>query len=180
MEHAEVPLENAQEEIMHHAHGHHDRWVMGVALTAAILAVCAAITSLMAEHHANEAMIEQIGSSDQWSYYQAKSIKGKLAALRIDVLQALGKPVETQDAGAVAKYEKDQEAIQEAAKEKEHAAQQHMRHHTWLSMSVTMFQVAIAVSAIAVLTRRKSFWYGSLGFGATGLGFLLWSFLLHV
>lgn len=175
MERPEVPLENAQEEIMHHAHEESERWVMGVALTAAILAVCAAITALMAEHHANEAMIDQIRSSDQWSFFQAKSIKGKLAALRIDIFQTLGKPVEARDAEALAKYEKEQEAIQEIAKEKEHAAEQHLRQHTGLSQSVTMFQVAIAVSAISVLTRRKSFWYGSLGFGGVGLALLLWS-----
>ena len=32
-----------------------------------------------------------------------------------------------------------------------------------------MFQVAIAVGAISVLTKRRIFWFVSLGFGAVGL-----------
>jgi hypothetical protein len=42
----------------------------------------------------------------------------------------------------------------------------------FLSLGVTMFQVAIAVGAISVLTRRRNFWFASLAFGAVGVGFL--------
>ena len=55
-------------------------------LAAAFLAVLAAITSLMAEHHANEAMLDQIRNSDQWSFYQAESIKGNF---RLDQTEEL-------------------------------------------------------------------------------------------
>jgi len=57
---------------------------LGRALTAAFLAVLAAITSLMAEHHANEAMLDQIRSSDKWSFYQAKSIKANLLPRKLN------------------------------------------------------------------------------------------------
>ena len=75
MERPEVPLEQTQEEITHHAHTSGERWILGVALTAAFLAVMAAIAALLAEHHANEAMLERIKSSDHWSEFQANSIK---------------------------------------------------------------------------------------------------------
>jgi hypothetical protein len=84
MERPEVPLEQSQEDIAHHAHHATEKWILGVALTAAFLAVLAAITSLMAEHHANEAMLDQIRSSDKWSFYQAKSIKANLFNTKID------------------------------------------------------------------------------------------------
>ena len=71
---------------------------MGVALTAALLAVLAAITALMAEHHANEAMMLQIQSSDQWNFYQAKSIKASLLTTKAELLKALGKKVEEKTA----------------------------------------------------------------------------------
>ena len=37
----EVPLEHAQEELVHHAETAHEAWIMKVALSAAILAVAA-------------------------------------------------------------------------------------------------------------------------------------------
>jgi uncharacterized membrane protein len=177
MEHPEVPLEQSQEEIAHHAHHTTEKWILGVALTAAFLAVLAAITSLMAEHHANEAMLDQIRSSDKWSLYQAESIKANLFATKTELIQAMGKTVNKKDLAKVEKYRKEQETVKEEAKDEERASEAHLRHHTILSASVMLFQIGIAVGAISVLTKRKSFWFGSLGFGVMGVVLLLVGFV---
>jgi hypothetical protein len=168
MERPEVPLEHAQEEIVHHAHHATEPWILGVALTAAFLAVLAAITALLAEHHANEAMLDQIQSSDKWSEYQAKSIKANLFATKIEMLEAMGKAAGKKDLDKIETYRREQEPIRDEAQEKERAAAAHLRHHTILSPSVMLFQIGIAVGAISVLTKRKSFWYASLAIGVVG------------
>lgn len=179
MEAPEVPLEQSQEEITHHAHVAEEGWIMGVALTAAVLAVGAAITALLAEHHANEAMILQIQSSDQWNYYQAKGIKGNVLQTKIDVLSALGKSVESSDQKKLDQYRQDQESIRHLADEKQRESEEHLRHHSVLARGVTMFQVAIAVGAIAVLTKKQSFWFGSLALGLLGAAFLAWGIAIR-
>ena len=171
MEDPEVPLEHVHEEMEHHAQ-HGERWTLGVALTAAILAGLAAITALLSGHHANEGMLEQIHASDQWNYYQAKGIKAAVLATKIDLLTASGKPAGPQDEEKLRSYKSEQDDIFRDAKEKEHASQRHMRAHVIFARGVTLFQVAIAVSAISVLTRRKPFWFLGIAFGAVGLGFL--------
>jgi hypothetical protein len=178
MERPEVPLEQSQEEIVHHAHHATEKWIMGVALTAAFLAVLAAITSLMAEHHANEAMLDQIRSSDNWSFYQAESIKANLLATKVELLRAMGKTVDDKDPAKVEKYRKDQKKTKEEAEEQQLASKAHLRRHTVLSASVTLFQIGIAVGAISVLTKRKSFWFGSLGVGAIGVILFLVGFVI--
>jgi hypothetical protein len=178
MERPEVPLEQAQEEIAHHAHHATEKWILGVALTAAFLAVLAAITSLMAEHHANEAMLDQIRSSDKWSFYQAKSIKANLFATKIELLGAMGKSVDNKDLGKVETYRMEQDTVKEEAEADERAAKAHLRRHTILSGSVTLFQIGIAVGAISVLTKRKSFWFGSLAMGAAGGVLLVLAFVI--
>src|ERR1043165_2062531 len=75
MEEAEVPLEHLHEEIHHRAEHGGEKWISWVALSTAILAVLAAIAGLLSGSHANEAMMSQIQASDQWGYYQAKSVK---------------------------------------------------------------------------------------------------------
>jgi hypothetical protein len=178
MEHPEVPLEQTQEDMMHHAHAATEQWVLGVALTAALLAVCAAVTSLLAEHHANEAMIDQIQCSDQWNYYQAKGVKAGVLTTKIDLLKALGKTPQEEDLKKLDKYAQDQEEIKAKAEAKQEASEAHLRHHTGLAQSVTMFQVAIAVGAISVLTKRPSFWFACLGFGLAGVVLLLYGLLV--
>ena len=174
MDQPEVPLEQTQEDLVHHAHGSSEKWVLGVALTAAFLAVLAAMTSLIAEHHADEAMILQIQSSDQWNYYQAKGIKANLLDTKTEILSALGKPVDEKDESKLEKYQKEQAEIKDKADELQRESAAHLRHHSVLARSVTMFQVAIAVGAIAVLTKRRRFWYAAIAFGGVGVAFLVY------
>ena len=167
MERPEVPLEQAQEDIVHHAHAAQERWIMGVALTAAVLAVLAAITALFAEHCANEAMILQIQSSDQWSYYQAKGIKAAVAFTRVEVLEAMEKNPELRPPASGALRERAGR-IRKTAEEKERQSEACLRRHLVLARSLTMFQIGIAVAAIAVLTKLKGFWLASLALGIAG------------
>ena len=54
---------------------------MAIAISTALMAVFAAMASLLAGHHADEAVIEQIRASDQWAFYQAKGIKDEILSL---------------------------------------------------------------------------------------------------
>jgi hypothetical protein len=176
MEDPDVPTEHLHEEIHHHAEHSREGWVIGVALSSALLAGFAAVSSLMAGHHANEAMLAQIESSDQWSYYQAKGIKETALSSKAEILEALGKPGSPADKEKVAQYEREKGEITKKADELEKEAQVHLRTHEVLASSVTMFQIAIAVGAIAVLIRRRGFWLASLVVGVIGIGFLIQSF----
>ena len=174
----EVPLENVHETIEHHAHGSSEPWVMGVALTAALLAALAAVTALYAEHNATEAMLEQIQASDQWSMYQAKSIKENLLQTKVALLKNLGKAEDAEDAAKLGEYKKEKEEIFAEAKKLEGESKKHLQEHVPLSRGLTMFQVAIAVGAISVLTKRREFWFVCLLFGLAGVGFFLWGFMV--
>ena len=177
MEEIEVPIEEAQEHIHHAAHEGGPKWIMSVALSSAFLAALAALGALMAGHHSNEAMIEQIQASDHWSYYQAKGIKSAVLQSKIQIFEALNKHVEKEDLAKFGEYKKEQEELKEQAEEKEKSSKEHLARHVTLARSVTLFQVGIAISAISVLTRRKKFWYLSLGIGLCGLFFLILGFI---
>ena len=173
MEEIEIPLEDVQEKLHHQALHAGERWISQVALSSAILAVLAAITALLAGHHSNEAVLEQIRASDQWAFYQAKGIKAAVMGTKLDLLKGLGKPVSEEDLKKLGDYKKDQEEISTAAKEKEAEASLHFHHHVILARGVTLFQIAIAMAAISALIRRRRFWFVSLAFGAGGACFLI-------
>lgn len=177
MEEIEVPTEQLTEHINEHAQ-HNGGWNSYVALSSALIAVLAAVSALLAGHHSNEAMIEQIKSSDQWAYYQAKGIKSSLLTAKIEILSELGKQTKASDVEKAEKYKKDQEEISAEAKEKEEASAKHLAKHQVFAQSVTFLQVAIAVSAISVLLKRRRFWYLSLGFGFVGLAFFIQALLM--
>jgi hypothetical protein len=169
----EVPTEHLHEQIHEAAHEDGGGFSMRVALSSAIIAVLAAIAALMAGHAANEAVIEQIEASNQWAYYQSKSIKSAVLGSKIDLLGALNKRVDPKDAEKLAEYKTEMEEIKKKAEEKEHASGNFMRHHVILARSVTFFQIAIALAAIAVLSKRRKLWSVSLALGGLGAFFFL-------
>jgi hypothetical protein len=178
MEEAEDPTEHLQEEVHHHAQHSQDRWITQVALTSALLAVLAAISSLLSGHHANEAMMEQINAANQWAYYQAKGIKANLLSSKMEILAASGAAAKGDDEHKLDQYHEEQEKIAEQAKEKEESAKGHLAHHMVFARGVTLFQVAIAVAAISALLRRRPFWFVGLGFGVAGAFFLVQGLLM--
>ena len=170
MEEIEVPIEKVQEDIHHHLHhsdGGNNALMSQGALLSAFLAVFAAISALLAGHYANEAMVEQIQSSDHWAYYQAKGIKRAISDLRAELTKS--------DAAQekVESYKAEQEEIKLKAEEKEKESKFHLHRHESLAMSVTFFQVAIAMTAISVLTKKRRFLLFASGLGLIGLLWML-------
>jgi hypothetical protein len=169
MEEAEVPLEHLHEQTHETAKHSGEKWISGVALSTAILAVLAAIASLLSGEHANEAMLNQIEASSQWSYYQAKSIKAAV----LDAKMTFTGASDESDQAKRARYEKEQQEIKLEAEHKEAAAKSYFHKHEVFARGVTMFQIAIAIAAISALTKKRSFWLVSLVFGVIGCAFLV-------
>jgi hypothetical protein len=168
-EEIEVPTEHLHEQIEESAEHSRESWIMMVALTAALLSVLAAISALFAGHYANEAMIEQIQASDQWSFYQAKGIKSAVLDTKMDLLKQLGKEGEPMDVKNAERYKEEQTDIKKEATEKQEGSARHLVQHNALSKGVTLFQIAIAICAISALTRKKWLWYGSILLGIAGI-----------
>jgi len=169
--------ENVREQSNEHAHHilkeGKEKWVLFVALTTAVFAVLAAITGLIASDHADEAMLAQIKSSDQWAFYEAKSIKSGTIDQANKILLALGKTPAAEDAAKIKSNKNDQAKIMQDAKDFQKESDEHLARHKILAKGVTLFQVAISIGAIAIITKRKSLWYMSIGFAAIGIFFLV-------
>jgi len=180
--------ETIDEEIAKRGGAHLLRWI---SLSTALIAAIGAVAALRAGDTVNEALVLkteaatlQSQASDQWAFYQAKGIKGAVARAVAATWAAAGKPVPAETEAAAARYEKEQAEIQKAARALEgerdakgHEASGLLERHRRYANAVALFQVAIALGAIAALTRAQLVWYGSLALGAVGLAFFLWPML---
>ena len=163
-----------------------DQWTRYVSLTMVVIAVLAAIATLKGGGFStrtlkemNEATYNQAKASDQWSFYQAKSIKQNLYQIELDHLNAAPSP----DAADVAKmkervdrYDKEKAAIMTQA-EKYEAARDTARktataaaeHARVMGVAITLFQVAIALGAMALIVKKKNLWVISTIFGVLAI-----------
>jgi hypothetical protein len=174
-EEIEIPTEHLHEEIQEKAEENKNRWTLYVALSTALMAVLAAVAGLLAGHHANEALIERAKASDQWTFYQSKNLKQEIAVNTDLILHALGKTDTTVNyhTADIARYDREKAVIKKEAEEDEESSVAHLNKHVPLASAVTAFQIAIAISAISILTRRKNLWFGSLVLTVIGLVFLI-------
>ncbi len=182
-EEPEIDVDKLREQIDEEIEREGGRLVRVIALTTAILAALAAIASLEAGATVNEALVLkteatqlQAHASDQWAYYQAKGIKGAVAAGTVSTWRAAGKAPPPAADSAVARYAGEQQAIADSARaiERERdarsaAADGLLRRHHGFAYAVAFFQIAIALGAVAALTRSRPVLGLSLASGTIGL-----------
>jgi len=151
-----------------------------IALTTALLAALAAIASLRAGATVNEALVLkteaarlQSEASNQWAYYQAKGIKAATAEAARTSWLAIAKEPPAEYAEKEKRYTEQQAEIQKKATELEKErdarsaeADHLLHHHHGYANSVALFQVSIALGAVAALTHSRAVWVGSLVLGS--------------
>ena len=161
-----------------------DQWNIRVALTTSILAVFAALSNLESEQKTSEAIMLknsaiffQAKASDQWSFYQAKKIKLHMSENQVHLVELLHSPKSEKDRleNLVDKYKGQVGKIKTQAigfeKERDRMnalSDRSLAHHHAFALSVVCFQISIVLSSMAVMLRRNSLWFVSLGLGGVG------------
>jgi Na+/glutamate symporter len=167
-------------ELEHAAGGHGNSFTNKIAMFTAIIATVGAIfgymggaTQAAAGLYKNDAAIKKTEASNQWNYYQAKSSKQNLMELALELAPA-----------SKSEYYKDQierykaekadikigaEKLEAQSREFDEMSEAQMqRHHRW-AQATTVLQIAIALAAIALLTRKVWVEFAMFSAGALGI-----------
>jgi hypothetical protein len=160
-------------------HHKNPTWIMPLSLSTALIAVFASVSSLESGALADDAI--------EWAWFQAKSTREALYASQAKIAAAVRDPDDADDFARQSLDEQREKDVRQKAAERDHArvlesdrdSEACLHRHHAFARSVTIFQVAIALSAVAALTKKKPVWLLSLGVGAFGLAFLVQGFLQH-
>lgn len=161
-----------------HAAEGHDPLITRVSITIAFLAVLASLAGSLETVEAgraitasSEAVLHQDQATDAWGEYEADSIKKNLYDA---VGQTAGAPV-----ADLKKKSKDEAAKQAKVREKAQAAEDerdklvaassmHEDRHHWLTAAATLIEIGIALSTVAIITKRTVFWAAAIVLGLAG------------
>ena len=165
---------------LEHAAQHDPAGMAGqLAVITAILATVGALFAYMggatqanAGLYKNDAAIKKTEASNQWNYYQAKSGKQNLSELAFELAPESRKAFYTDE---IKRYKAEKAEIKLAAEKldaesktwDDKSAEQMHQHHRW-AQATTALQIAIAMAAIALLTKKR--WLEKLVFGVSGVG----------
>ena len=177
-------------ELEHAAHADPQGMAGRLAVATAIIATVAAMFSYMgglkqtnASLFKNESAIKKTEAANQWAFYQAKNNRQNLAEFAVDVVPEARREYYRTEA---ARYKSEKGEIQNKALELEKQSNEwgekteHQIHeeHRW-QQATTALQIAIALAAIALLTRSRRLQFGVYGVTIIGvsLGVLAWMHL---
>jgi hypothetical protein len=163
-------------------------WLNWLALSTIIFAVCATMATFKGGGFSTRSVLSQTQASDQWAFYQSKSIKGYLYEMQKDQLELQLKtnPSLVDEyqkkldgyAAKIAKYETEKAKIQADAKKLEAVRDDAQQHSKAFGVAVIFLQIAILCSSIAALLKKKYIWVIGMVMGIYGIvqfanGFIL-------
>jgi hypothetical protein len=170
-------------------------WLSYLALTTVVFAVCATLSTLKGGAYGSRAIMTQAQASDQWAFYQSKSIKGYVYDLQREKFEMDFKALKAGASRAVAveyekkidgyaekakKYENEKEEIKKKAEELEAKRDESQKHSAPFSLAAMFLQIAILLSSIAALMKQKYFWFLGMALGCVGLLYFFNGFFLFM
>jgi Domain of unknown function (DUF4337) len=140
-----------------------------VAATMAILAAALAVVSVLGHIMTTEELLAQQRASDQWSYYQAKSIRRYQSEVARDLFSGMKLNDQSKQYQKNSeKYRKDDEDIQKEAQGLERESHLSGRQALGFHFGEVFLEFSIVLASLAILTKRRFLWYISILSGTVG------------
>jgi hypothetical protein len=181
-----VSSEELNELKEHAEHAKEDPTLAPVSVTMAVLAVLVAVVSLLGHRAHTEEVVLQAKSSDQWAYYQAKSIRRHTNELFTDLTSVQA----TTDATALAKlrdkysqeaarYKDEQKEIEDEARKLEGEVVLERNRADRFDLAEVFLEVGLVITSITLLSGRRMFWFLGLLMAVIGLALAATAFMVH-
>jgi len=173
-----------------------EKWMTYLAISTVIIVVCATLSTFKGGGYSNRALMNQTSASDQWAFYQAKSLKGYIFEMQKDNLELQSELINKSNpthevlskyqekinnySKKIQQYETEKAEITLKAKEYETIRDDCKLHGSAFGIAVIFLQISILLSSISALAKRKYVWYLSLAVGVVGIFYFLNGFLLFI
>jgi len=158
-----------------------EKWLNYLSLTTVLIAVCATLATFKGGGYSTKSLLSQSKASDQWAYYQSKSIKSYIYEMQKENLELqvnnalngsntldLKKRIDMY-AEKLKKYDTEKEQISAEAKSFELIRDESKSHSERFGLAVIFLQVSILLSSISALTKKKVLWIVSMAIGLVGV-----------
>jgi len=167
-----------------------EKWMKGVAVTVTCLAVMTAIAAARGSACLVKTQLLTAVESSKWAYYQAKSIKQNLAEMQKNgfEVESVGSTNTDQQAlyenklkiaaSDIARYNVEKNLIKTEAEDAAALNKLVATKGNFFSGAVVFFQIAIMLSSVSALLKKKFMWVAGLVFGVIAVVLLAYGLFL--
>ena len=171
-----------------------EKWLTYMAITTILIAVAATLSTFKGGGFSTKSLLNQTLASDQWAFFQSKSIKSYIYDMRRENLEIQVASLEKQKGKEalikkydgmisdytqkVKTYESEKEAISKGAKDFENLRDESKKHSGKFGIAVIFLQISILLSSIATLSKKRFVWICGLVLGIIGIFYFIDGFFL--
>jgi hypothetical protein len=174
---------SVNEELNEHAEHASDSFSRRSAAVMAIIAACLAVVAVSGHITTTEELLLQQKASDQWAYYQAKSLRRYQSDVAQDILRVMPGDAAAKAAekykGNLERYKNEGEEIQKKAHELEVESELEGKRALRLHFGEVLLELSIVLISLAILSRKTPFLYVAIAGGCAGILIGSSSLLLH-
>ncbi len=173
-----------------------EKWTTYMAITTVIIVVCATLSTFKGGGYSTRSLMNQTQASDQWAFYQSKSLKSYIFEMQKDnlelqnqqnskinlsaeVVASYKEKIDTY-AKKIRQYEAEKEEITMKAKKFEAERDECKLHGSAFGIAVIFLQISILLSSISALAKKKYVWFLSLAVGVVGIIYFADGFFLFM
>lgn len=156
-----------------------EKWV---AFSTSFIAVALALSTILSNQSGDDLLVNRDKASSEWSRFQSKSIKQNLFEVQLEALK-----LSTEDDNhsekylkhikqtiaffeqEIKRYEIEKNDISKEAKKHEKISKNSEERGNVLDLAEAFYQIAIVLSAIALIARQGVLWVLSLVLGSIGI-----------
>jgi hypothetical protein len=173
-----------------------EKWTTYLAISTVIIVVCATLSTFKGGGYSNRALMNQTSASDQWAFFQSKSLKSYIFEMQKNNLELQSELISKSNASneilahyrekiaacdkKIQQYEMEKEEISRAAKKFETDRDECKLHGSAFGIAVIFLQISILLSSISALAKKKYVWFLSLCVGALGVFYFADGFFLFI
>jgi len=159
------------QELAEQAEHGHESGLAAVTITMAVLAVFVAAVSLMGHRMHTEELLLQTKATDQWAYYQAKSIREHLyksqKLMLENELDLLSQTLSTESAEKVkasietlarqeSKFANDKKEIEQEARKLEKERDINRSRDPYFEYGEVLLQIAIVMASVSIIAASRA------------------------
>ncbi|MBT4936994.1 DUF4337 family protein [Candidatus Peregrinibacteria bacterium] len=168
-------------EVAHHHTSQPEKWKRISAFATMVFALMIAVASFGIENANHHALLLKNEAIDNWSFFQAKSLKERMYDIEANTLSFTQKndPLFNEKAylvkqykNEVDRYKKEQKEIIKKARYYTEQSESYDMKGNFYELAQVFFELAIVLNAIFLMSDRKIFFIGSSGTASLGAVFI--------
>ena len=148
------------------------QWLTWISISTMAMAVITAVGILLAGITLNEFFLERTQELVELNRLGVDRVNMEVLESKLHILTVLGEPLDSDEVQKLQDYREEASVLAPLVAEEDAVSRRALFEHELFAIGVTLLSIAITITAVSAILKKKSLWFSGLAVGALGAGFV--------